>query len=77
MKAFLLTLLTAVVFSPVPVPANAAIPAPTRTPVTLTATANSIGIDSGTAIALLFLAGVILAGVVAVVLVRSGRGIQR
>ena len=72
MKALLLTLLTAVVFSLVSVPASAAIPAPTRTPVTLTATATSIGIDSGMAIALLFLAGVILAGVVAVVLIRRG-----
>jgi hypothetical protein len=77
MKALMISLLTALLFTLVSASANAAIPAPTRTPVTLTATATSIGIDSGMAIALLFIAGVILAGVVAVLLVRRGGSASR
>jgi hypothetical protein len=72
MKALFITLLAALLFALATAPAHATIPARTPTPTVQVASAQTGSLGPDMAVTLLFVAGIFLAGVVAVVLVRRG-----
>lgn len=72
MKALSITLLAALLYALLVAPAHATIPARTVTPTVPVASAPGAAVAPDMAVTLLFAAGIFLAGVVAVVLVRRG-----
>jgi hypothetical protein len=69
MKALSITMLAALCFALVAVPAYATIPARTATP-TVQAASGSGGLGADMAVTMLFVAGIFVAGVAAVFLIR-------
>jgi hypothetical protein len=72
MKALSITLFCALLYALLVAPAQATIPARTVTPTVPGASAQGAAVPPDMAVTLLFAAGIFLAGVVAVVLIRRG-----